>query len=99
MRVYADTWRGYSVDKFYSDSLGFSIVGSTHGDWNDSCAGAIFGYNEYGEDWFTIYSDNVPNWTVSADFAAFSNFEALRTDGGGNHHWDGNGNVTYVGVP
>lgn len=95
-RVYAD-----GDDQLYNTSYGYYVIGSTHGDYNDGCAGAQAGYSEWAEDWIAYWSHQVWPDRVHQDYGFLHNAEAFRVETSDNrpHVWDNDGYATYVNVP
>ena len=95
-RVYAD-----GDDQLYNTNYGYYVVGSSHSDYNDGCAGVEAGYSEWAEDWVAYWSHQVWPDRVHQDYGYLYNAEPYRVETSDNrpHIWDNDGYATYVNVP
>lgn len=90
-RIYAPN----PPDYLENSSWGNYVLSSTH--FDEYPFEAWSGYSEYAEDFFALAASG--SYTVSEDWASFSNAESYREEDNGSHIWLNGGYATAVQVP
>jgi hypothetical protein len=105
MRLYAPHTNYIGDHSFYSISVGYFVVGTSHLDYHDDgdCPGRAHGFNDVAENWFNTPLANVPGWTTFYECCSFlgnaNSFHVTYHGTAYPHYYENNDISSVVHVP